>query len=233
MDSCGSWARLWRHDLADGNRHARRELAGLIWRYHESAIEPSWSRIAAHLEAERARCGRIMATRGAGELLNSLHPKVRWRPPFLEVDKTSCGLNGSVDVLGGRSLLVVPSVFCLDRPWILWSTRDESSPKLLVYPVLRGLDDAATLWGDGAAPGQNALARLLGPTRAGAMDAVADLCTTTELARRLGVSPATASHHTSVLRDARLIRTSREGNAVRHRLTDLGAALLNGRRRAP
>jgi DNA-binding transcriptional ArsR family regulator len=233
MDSCGSWARLWRHDLADGNRHARRELAGLIWRYHESAIEPSWSRIAAHLEAERARCGRIMATRGAGELLNSLHPKVRWQPPFLEVNETPGDSNGRVDVLGGRSLFLVPSVFCLERPWILWNIRDESSPKLLVYPVLRGLDDAAALWADGAAPGQNALARLLGSTRAGALDAVADVCTTTELARRLGVSPATASHHAGVLREARLIRTSREGNAVRHRLTDLGTALLNGRRLAP
>ena len=48
------------------------------------------------------------------------------------------------------------------------------------------------------------------------------------MARRLGVSLSTASHHAGVLRDARLIRTSRDGNTVYHRLTDLGAALLNG-----
>jgi DNA-binding transcriptional ArsR family regulator len=57
---------------------------------------------------------------------------------------------------------------------------------------------------------------------------LADGCTTTGLARRLGVSPSTASHHAGVLRDARLIQTTREGNTVHHRLTDLGATLLNG-----
>jgi DNA-binding transcriptional ArsR family regulator len=124
--------------------------------------------------------------------------------------------------------VLVPSVFCVGRPWVFWDVRDESLPRLLVYPVLRSFDDAVTLWARGAPPGDAALARLLGPTRARALDAVADACITTELARRLGVSPATASHHAGVLRDAQLIGTSRDGNAVRHRLTELGIALLRG-----
>jgi DNA-binding transcriptional ArsR family regulator len=55
-------------------------------------------------------------------------------------------------------------------------------------------------------------------------------CTTSDLARRLGIAPATASHHVGVLRDAKLVASSRTGNAVNHRLTDLGTALLNGHR---
>jgi DNA-binding transcriptional ArsR family regulator len=42
------------------------------------------------------------------------------------------------------------------------------------------------------------------------------------------VSPATASHHVGALRGANLIASSRDGNAVRHSLTGLGAALLAG-----
>lgn len=71
------------------------------------------------------------------------------------------------------------------------------------------------------------LAALLGRTRAKALRAVAAGCTTTELARALGVAPPTASEHATVLRTARLISTRRHRNAVLHTLTPLGAALLD------
>lgn len=226
-----AWAHVWMRDLKDGDRQARRRLADLIWKYHQSAIDPFWGVIDARLEAERARCGRIMATGGVGEVLDNLHPRIRWRPPILELNEPDNGTSdGPADILDGRSLILVPSVFCLDRVWLMWHAVDDTLPRLLVYPVLRGLDDAAALWTNGIAPGPAALSRLLGPTRAGALDAIADGCTTTGLARRLGVSPATASHHVGVLREARLIHTSRDGNAVRHRLSELGVALLNGHR---
>ena len=50
--------------------------------------------------------------------------------------------------------------------------------------------------------------------------------TTSELARFLGVSPATATHHTTVLRDAGLSTSRRLQNTVLHTLTPLGAAML-------
>jgi DNA-binding transcriptional ArsR family regulator len=56
--------------------------------------------------------------------------------------------------------------------------------------------------------------------------AVADGCTTTELAYRVGISPSAASQHASVLREAGLIITCRQGSAVLHVLTPLGAELL-------
>jgi DNA-binding transcriptional ArsR family regulator len=47
-----------------------------------------------------------------------------------------------------------------------------------------------------------------------------------ELAGVVGISPASASEHAKVLRDANLIETSREGRAVRHSLTALGRTFL-------
>jgi DNA-binding transcriptional ArsR family regulator len=48
-----------------------------------------------------------------------------------------------------------------------------------------------------------------------------------QLARRVGVSAASVSQHTAVLREAGLIHTSRIGKAVLHTMTPLGTALLN------
>ena len=53
-------------------------------------------------------------------------------------------------------------------------------------------------------------------------------CTTTELAKHCNISPAAASHQASVLREAGLITTRREGSSVRHEVTQLGIWLLAG-----
>lgn len=230
----------WWHDLSEGDRSARRALVELIWRYHRSIIAPHWGPIAAYLAAEQARCARIMASDGVGGLLTQLHPAIRWSPPFLDVNVDhSCNLEAATGAheprdLGGSSVVLVPSVFCLDRPWVLWNVLDQSQPKLIVYPALRTVEDAIALWADRPSPRPQTLARLLGPTRAEALDVVADTCTTTELAHRLDVALATASHHVGILREAQLIASRRDGNAVRHRLTALGATLLDhSHRRRP
>jgi DNA-binding transcriptional ArsR family regulator len=53
-----------------------------------------------------------------------------------------------------------------------------------------------------------------------------DGCSTTDVARAAGNSPAAVSHHTKVLREAGLITTERDGYAVCHRITELGLSLL-------
>jgi DNA-binding transcriptional ArsR family regulator len=228
---CPARVRGWLRDLLDGDRRAHRELAELFERYYRHAVGPYWEMIQSYLEAERAHRGRIMADSGVEGLLGALHPRIRWRPPFLEVDSARVsGRLQSTWVLGRRCLVLVPSVFCLDGPKVLRSIGDETSPDVLVYPALRDMRDAASLWTPGTAPEQLALAKLLGNTRASALQAIAKTCTTTGLARRLRVAPATASHHISVLRDAHLVTSSRKGNAVDHRVTALGAALLEGDR---
>ncbi|MEU4254083.1 winged helix-turn-helix domain-containing protein, partial [Amycolatopsis sp. NPDC026612] len=70
------------------------------------------------------------------------------------------------------------------------------------------------------------MSALLGTTRATILRSAVTGCTTTRLARRAGVAPATVSHHTNVLRDAGLITTDRHENLATHLITPLGLAVL-------
>lgn len=78
-------------------------------------------------------------------------------------------------------------------------------------------------------PSARGLAQLLGATRARILVTIAaSRSTTTEVARRSGVAPASASEHAAILREAGLITTHRTGSCVLHTITTLGAALVNG-----
>ncbi len=212
-------------------------LVRLVLDYYVRAVDPYWRRIRSHLAAEQARCARAMAEGGVAQLLTSLHPSIRWRSPLLEVTNQQgrryarapgpAPEDGQgTHVLGGRALVLVPSVFCMDGPLVLFSEHDQALPIVLVYPALRQTEDASSVWAQPAAPDPSALGKLLGRTQAAALAAIADTCTTTELADRVGVSPPTASHHVSILRGAGLILSRRTGSSVVHRLTALGAELL-------
>jgi DNA-binding transcriptional ArsR family regulator len=99
-----------------------------------------------------------------------------------------------------------------------------SQAPILNYPIPDELRIRALGSSHGHHPGH--LAALLGPTRARALDTIAAGCTTTELARQLGITPATASEHTAILRNTGLILTRRHRNTALHTLTPLGHALL-------
>ncbi|WP_046774043.1 ArsR/SmtB family transcription factor, partial [Streptomyces scabiei] len=79
-----------------------------------------------------------------------------------------------------------------------------------------------------AAGTHQALAALLGRARAAVLEEVADGRTTSEVAARVGLSPATVSHHVAVLRESGLLTSRRLGGIVLHTLTALGADLLEG-----
>lgn len=201
--------------LAEGRAEAVARLVAALRAYYRAAVEPYWPHIQARVEADRALRGRALLDGGAGELLASLPPVLRWRAPVLEADYP-------VDRelrLAGRGLLLQPSFFCRGTPVVL---RDASLPPVLVYPVSHGAEPA---FGESAGP---SLGRLLGHTRSAVLQAIRNGCTTSELARRAGVSLASASQHAAVLREAGLVVTLRHGNAVLHTLTPLGAALLRG-----
>jgi DNA-binding transcriptional ArsR family regulator len=51
---------------------------------------------------------------------------------------------------------------------------------------------------------------------------------TTELAERLSLSPATASHHLAALREAGVVTGRRDGRSVLYARTPLGDALASG-----
>ncbi|MEU6073195.1 winged helix-turn-helix domain-containing protein [Micromonospora sp. NPDC047074] len=211
--------------LARGESGAVRGLTGAMEQYRGLAIDPYWTRIQAAVEADRARRARALLDGGIEGLLASLRPAMRWEGGVLEVR----GYPYSRELhLDGRGLLLVPSFFCAATPVALL---DPALPPVLVYPVdrLGGLVPALGV-GAGPAtpdPGRDALAALLGRTRAAVLAASDDGCTTGEVARRLNISPAAASQHTTVLRNAGLLVSHRDRNTVLHTLTPLGRAMLN------
>jgi DNA-binding transcriptional ArsR family regulator len=161
-----------------------------------------------------------MMNRGITGLFDGLHRSLRWRPPTLEL--TGQHVDGELR-LAGRGLRLIPSVFCYGAPTVL---EDGDLPPVLVYPA-----DEVPAWLEPPTPAgdRTALVALLGPTRAKVLVAAADGCTTTELGRRAEISPASASYHATVLREAGLLTTRRNGMSVRHDLTALGMAVLDGR----
>jgi DNA-binding transcriptional ArsR family regulator len=65
----------------------------------------------------------------------------------------------------------------------------------------------------------------MGATRAALLACLDAPRSTTELAQRLGISPANASHHLTTLRDAGIVSAHREGRAVLYVRTATGDAL--------
>ncbi|WP_191134128.1 ArsR/SmtB family transcription factor [Streptomyces sp. col6] len=200
--------------LRAGGAQPLGRLVGALRDYHRAAVEPYWPHIQSAVEADRAIRGRALLDGGTDELLASLPPVIRWRAPVLEADyPVDRDLH-----LDGRGLLLQPSYFCRGTPVVL---RDPLLPPVLVYPVAHPAAPAF------AEPGPW-LGRLLGQTRSTVLRAIGDGCTTSELARRAGVSLASASQHACVLREAGLVHTLRHGGSVLHTLTPLGGSLLRG-----
>ncbi|MEH0822516.1 MULTISPECIES: ArsR/SmtB family transcription factor [unclassified Micromonospora] len=206
--------------LARGEPATLHHLTDAMTRYQSLAVTPYWSRVQAAVEADRARRARAMLDGGAEGLLASLRPNMRWVSGVLEVldypDTRELHLDG-------RGLLLVPSFFCSRTPVALV---DPTLPPVLVYPVdrLAGLTPAS---GAAASPQGEALAALLGRTRSRVLQAADEGCTTGEMARRLRISAAAASQHTTVLRNAGLLVSQRDRNTVLHTLTPLGRAVLD------
>ncbi len=213
-------ASSWTKSLADGERDSLRLLAATVRDYHRLAVAPYARWIQAATDAERVARTRILATMGVEGMISSLHPDLRWRPPVLEVH----GFRVTRDVyLDGRGLSLIPSFFCWEQPTLL---REPDRRPVLVYPVADRLGPMGATTANPASSPDAPLVALLGPTRAAVLEAVDAGCTTTELARRVGVSLATASRHASVLRDAGLISTRRFGGSVLHSLRPLGTEIL-------
>ncbi|PPK71148.1 winged helix-turn-helix domain-containing protein [Actinokineospora auranticolor] len=205
----------WASSLARGDVDTLKELGAALRRYHTVALEPHWSAISSQVRADRLRRGEDVLRGGVERLLATLHPSVRWRSPVLEV---AYPVEQELH-LGGRGLLLVPSMFCWQAPITLL---DPARQPVLVYPVERNPS-----WSTGVG-GARSTTALLGRTRAAVLEAICGRpeLTTTELAKEVGISLAGASQHATVLRNSGLITTDRAGGTARHRPTPFGMTLL-------
>ncbi|WP_306330304.1 ArsR/SmtB family transcription factor, partial [Streptomyces venezuelae] len=190
-----------------------------IWR---AAVAPYWDKILEYLEADCEARGRAVMAGGVEQLLSTAHPRITWTSPVLEIPD---GPEGDV-VLGGRGLVLAPSVFLNHRPGqLIWPQDGTGRPTLVVSAPPRA-HEAAVLW---AEPDETteALGALVGQTRAAALRVLRAACTTSELADRLGISRAGASQHAAVLRRTGLITSRRVRNSMLHSVSPLGLALLD------
>jgi DNA-binding transcriptional ArsR family regulator len=215
--------RSWARSLVDGDLEPRRQLTEALAACHRATVAPYWAGARSHLTAVRADYARTMAEGGVERLLETLCPPlVRWRAPVLEV----CHPRDADVYLRGRGLVIAPTLFSSRQVELLQCPLDTAKAPVLAVPTIGDATAGTAVW-DVSESGGQALGDLLGRTRAAALKAVADGCSTTELARRLSISAAAASQHATVLRKANLITTSRDGKAVLHTVTSMGAALLN------
>jgi DNA-binding transcriptional ArsR family regulator len=198
----------------------RRVLAGLqeVWRL---AVVPCWESIHAQLEVECARRGRIVMTGGVEQLLATLHPRIGWRAPVLEV---SSDRDGDIH-LGGNGLRLCPSFFLPHQAGVVIDSYGDSGETVLVFAAMPDSPPSIDLW-DGPDNRVQALGALVGRTRAAALRELTVARTTGQLAQRLGISSAGASQHAAVLRGSGLITSRRLRNTVLHTATPLGMALL-------
>ncbi|WP_158834740.1 ArsR/SmtB family transcription factor [Streptomyces sp. NRRL S-350] len=200
--------------------------AALLGRFTQVAVLPYWTEIRPQLERVRDARGRIAIAHGSERLLSAIHPTLRWNAPVLEVRG---GPDRDVH-LGGRGLVLSPSFFLNDPSCVFIDDDREAGGPAVYFPI--GSAAKPGIW-DSWEADEQALGALVGHTRAAALQALTDSCTTGELAERLGISLAGASKHAAVLRRAGLITTARNRNTALHTLTTLGMALLQSRELVP
>ncbi len=184
-----------------------------FWRV---AVAPDWPAIRLLLDAEVFARARRLAEDGAAGLLNDLHERVRWEGDTLSVSKRYCTAG---DVPQGSGLVLIPSVFVWPSVLGVFS----GDVPQLAFPA-RG---AATLW-EARATDPAPLGALLGRGRAQLLLAAGAPSSTTELARRTGMTPGAVSQHLQVLRAAGLVVAHRRGRTVLTVRTALAEALLSG-----
>jgi DNA-binding transcriptional ArsR family regulator len=156
------------------------------------------------LDADITTRARQLADGGLEGLFAKLHLRATWESDALHLRGLRCG---TVD-LRGRGLILVPTAFGWPNLGIGPTNDTSVAPPALVYPML----GAARLWNP--ATRSPAIARLLGAGRAFVLAETLIPSTTSNLARRVDLAPATVSQHLTVLRDAGLVPAECRGREV-------------------
>lgn len=206
--------------VADGAAGVKR-LAEDLRRYWEAAIQPHWAQMRAVLDGDVAHRASKMAQGGIPGMMSGLHPAVTMSQDSVIIKSPGHREHD----LSGAGLLLVPSVFVW--PWILVDA-GASYPPRLIYGA-RGI---GALWQSHAPSHDDALASLLGRTRAAMLERLALPQSTTDLARKLGQSAPTVSAHLSILRRCGMVSSWPAGRRVLYQRTPLANSLMgasNGR----
>ncbi|MEU7512363.1 helix-turn-helix domain-containing protein [Streptomyces sp. NPDC042898] len=191
---------------------------------YETVLAPVWPLVQDLHRAEFTRFALTAAEQGLAAALTAVAPGSRlrdgvWEWPTDPADPEDPTNPADREIrLDGRGLVLLPTFHWRGGP-LVQDLPDR--PVVLGYPAGRGLPLAP-----GDRGGDGGLAAVLGRTRTEVLHALAEPATTTDLARRTGISNATASAHAAALRAAGLISTTRTGRSVHHERTPLGALFV-------
>jgi DNA-binding transcriptional ArsR family regulator len=189
-------------------------LADGLHMYWETVLADEWPRLRSVLEGDVLGRARSLALSGPEAVLEELHPRMRWRPPTIELDKPFEEMQ-----FEGRSLVLIPLVFAKS---VLIANQSREQVVALGYQA-RGTAELAAPAPEG---GDGRLDLLLGAGRATVLRALEQPATTTELARRLSYAPSTVSAHLDVLSRAGLIDRHRVRRSVFYGLNATGRSLV-------
>lgn len=208
-------APAWIRNLAAGDRGLLTEIAAALRGAHDLLLRPQWADIEENVRADRARRMRALSTTGVRGLLSEIPGVLGWDGTVLTVRYA----RERTLHLAGRGITLVPSHFCWPNPI---SLIDPGLPPTLVYPATStppaaGDDDVRHL------------ETLLGTNRATCLLTLRKPHTTSALADHVGLSNGSASKQATCLRESGLVVSERQGNAVVHRVSELGQALLSSR----
>ncbi|MDI2129909.1 ArsR/SmtB family transcription factor [Yinghuangia seranimata] len=191
-------------------------LTETIAAYWELTLAPYWPRIQALVDDDIRYRARMLAEGGARRLFEDIDPGVTWDAGTLRIRHRYTSGPRRLD---GRGLLLVPSAFIWPRTFSVLGFA-EWQPTLRYPP--RGI---GTLWEPRREVLSDALAGVLGRTRAALLTELASPASTTELAGRVGVTPGGVSQHLTALRAAGLVSAHRTGRVVLYARTAVGEAL--------
>lgn len=184
--------------------------------YWRTVLEPLWERVDAIHSADIVYRSMQATSDGLTSVLDGLHHLMTYWPDQIKVDKGAGLIQWTA---AGNGVRLMPSVFSWPR--VVVSCQWDQP---VISYAARG---AGRLW-DGPMPAPaNALAALLGRSRAAILELLDVPRSTTSLSEDLRLSPGTISQHLSVLSTAGLIHAHREGKRVLYARTSLATMLID------
>jgi DNA-binding transcriptional ArsR family regulator len=195
-----------------------RRIADALAQYWKVAIEPHWPRIRAVLDADVAYRAARLAKGGIEALLSDLHPELELAENAIHVQSSA---RPSEHQLSGVGLVLVPCVFAW--PHVMADLGLGNAPTITYGP--RGIGE---LWPSAASPVPegDALAALLGRSRAAILLGVGLPKSTSDLAIELSQSMPAVSAHLAVLRRSGLVTSWRAGRRVLYQRTPLATSVI-------
>ncbi|GAA2971817.1 winged helix-turn-helix domain-containing protein [Actinokineospora diospyrosa] len=198
-----------RRPSADARRAAEsgtfsvRAAQGLA-RFWDAAMAESWSGLRERLDIDMTAKSKLMANGGIGEVLGSLHTRIRWTGEAIEIAKSTYHWETE------------PTDLVISPVALTWPTYyvqlEEPDSSVLYYPP-QGLGIPTD--GD-----RGAMSRLIGTTRATLLQDLHVPRSTTDLSKRHQLAVGTVSYHLSVLHNSGLVTKSRAKRTVLYQRTD-------------